>query len=143
MKVAIIGANGQLGTDLADELSKDYEVFQWNHSDIEITNTESVRPMVQKFRPDVILNTAAYHVVPQAENFPDKAFLINATGALNLAKVCDEQSVRLVHYSTDYVFDGVKNKPYTETDPPNPLSVYGNSKLAGEYFVRNYCPQSF
>ena len=143
MKLAIIGANGQLGTDLSEVLSSRHDVTSLNHSDIEIIDVNSVRNVLSSIKPAIVLNTAAYHIVPEAEKFPEKAFQINGIGALNLAKVCQELNIRLVHYSTDYVFDGEKQKPYTEDDRPNPLSVYANTKLSGEYFVLNYCDKSY
>jgi len=143
MKLAVIGANGQLGTDLQEVLSVQHEVVGMNHADIEITDIDSVRKVLSSLRPDIVLNTAAYHIVPEAEKFPDKAFHINGTGTLNLAKVCQDLGIRLVHYSTDYVFDGKKQKPYTEQDSPNPLNVYANTKLAGEYFALNYADRSY
>lgn len=143
MKVAVIGANGQLGTDLMDVLSVDHDVTGLNHADIEITEVDSVKKILSTIKPSIVLNTAAYHIVPEAEKFPEKAFKINGIGALNLAKVCQELNTRLVHYSTDYVFDGEKRKPYTEDDRPNPLSVYANTKLSGEYFALNYCDHSY
>jgi len=143
MKIAIIGSNGQLGNDLMAIFSENYEVRGLTHDDIEITDIDSVKNVISLLKPDIILNTAAYHVVPEAEKFPAKAFQINGIGALNLAKVCQDTGVRLVHYSTDYVFDGSKQKPYTEDDRPNPLNVYANTKLSGEYFALNYCDKSF
>ena len=143
MRLAIIGANGQLGTDLKEVLSKDHDVTGLNHADIEITDIGSVKNTLSLIKPDIVLNTAAYHIVPLAEQFPDKAFHINATGTLNLAKVCQELGIRLVHYSTDYVFDGKKQKPYTEDDYPNPLNVYASTKLSGEYFALNYSDRSY
>jgi dTDP-4-dehydrorhamnose reductase len=143
MKVAVLGANGQLGTDLMDVLSGEHDAIGLNHSDIEITDIDSVKNVLSSAKPDIVLNTAAYHIVPDAEKFPDKAFRINGTGALNLAKVCQDLDIRLLHYSTDYVFDGKKQKPYTEEDCPNPLNVYANSKLTGEYFVLNYSDKSY
>jgi len=143
MRVAIIGANGQLGTDLSEVLSEKHHVTRLNHADIEITNIDSIKNSLSSIRPEIVLNTAAYHIVPEAEKFPDKAFNINGTAVLNLAKVCQDLDVRLVHYSTDYVFDGKKQQPYTEDDRPNPLNVYANSKLSGEYFALNYCEHSY
>ncbi len=143
MKLVVIGANGQLGTDLMEVLSARHDVTALNHADIEITEIDSVRNSLSAIKPDVVLNTAAYHIVPEAEKFPEKAFQINGIGALNLAKVCQQLNTRLVHYSTDYVFDGEKQKPYTEEDRPNPLSVYANTKLSGEYFALNYCDKSY
>src|SRR4030095_7875756 len=143
MKLAVIGANGQLGTDLTDVLAQEHEVVALNHTDIEITDVDSVKAVLSSIRPAFVLNTAAYHIVPEAEKFPAKAFQINGIGAMNLAKVCQDLNIRLVHYSTDYVFDGKKQKPYTEDDLPNPLSVYANTKLSGEYFALNYCDTSY
>ena len=143
MKLAVIGANGQLGTDLYEVLSPEYDVIAFTHADIEITNIDNVKNALSSTKPDIILNTAAYHIVPEAEKFSEKAFQINGTGVLNLAKVCQDLGIRLVHYSTDYVFDGKKQKPYTEDDHPNPLSVYANTKLSGEYFALNYSDKSY
>lgn len=134
MKIAIIGSNGQLGTDLKEILSEEHDVTGLDHADIEITNIESVKNVLTTLKPDFLLNTAAYHVVPQCEQFPDKAFQINATGTLNLAKVCKDAGIKFLHYSTDYVFDGTKQKPYVEDDYCNPLNVYAASKLSGEHF---------
>jgi len=143
MKLVVIGANGQLGTDLLEVLSKEHNVIGLNHADIEITDIDSVKNALSEIKPDIVLNTAAYHIVPEAEKFPAKAFEINGIGVINLAKVCQDLETRLVHYSTDYVFDGKKQKPYTEDDRPNPLSVYANTKLSGEYFALNYCDRSY
>jgi dTDP-4-dehydrorhamnose reductase len=143
MKLAVIGANGQLGTDLQEVLSAEHDVTALNHADIEITDVNSVKTVLSSVKPDIVLNTAAYHIVPEAEKLPDKAFRINGTGTLNLAGVCQDLGIRLVHYSTDYVFDGKKQKPYTEDDCPNPLNVYANTKLSGEYFALNYSDKSY
>ncbi len=143
MKIAIIGANGQLGTDLTEVLSVEHEVLALSHADIEVTDIDSLNKALCSIKPDIVLNTAAYHIVPDAERFPDKAFQINGKGALNLARICSDEKIRLVHYSTDYVFDGEKKTPYTEDDKPNPLNVYANTKLSGEYFALNYCDTSY
>src|SRR5689334_14386456 len=112
MKIAVIGANGQLGTDLLEVLSKEYEAIGLNHGDIEITDIDNVKDVLSRVKPVIVLNTAAYHIVPEAEKFPAKAFQINGIGAMNLAKVCQDLNISLVHYSTDYVFDGKKQQPY-------------------------------
>jgi dTDP-4-dehydrorhamnose reductase len=143
MKVAIIGSNGQLGTDLTEVLSQEHDVTGLTHSDVEIAEISNVKKVISSLKPEIVLNTAAYNLVAQADKEPAAAFQINATGPLNLAKVCDDLGIRLVHYSTDYVFDGKKQQPYTETDCPNPLNVYGGSKLAGEYFALNYSQKSY
>lgn len=143
LKIAIIGANGQLGTDLTEVLSAQHEVTALNHSDIEITDAGNVQQVLSALQPGIVINAAAHTNVPLCEKEPDKAFLINGTGTLNLARVCHDIKARFVHFSTDYVFDGSKQMPYTEEDLCNPLNVYGVTKLAGEYFALNYCEQSF
>lgn len=135
MRVAIIGANGQLGTDLV-RVFNDEDIIALNHQDIEITELSRSKKVIEDARPDIIVNTAGYHNVPECEKNPQIAFLVNATGVRNLAQICRANSIKLVHISTDYVFDGKKGNPYIEEDTPNPLNVYGVSKLAGEYFVQ-------
>ncbi|MDI6704484.1 MAG: dTDP-4-dehydrorhamnose reductase [bacterium] len=135
MKIMIIGANGQLGTDLA-KVFKDEELILLTHQDIEITSLSKVMKVVKNYSPEVIINTAAYHNLSQCEENPEMAFEVNALGVRKLAKVCDAESIELVHISTDYVFDGNKKVPYVESDCPNPLNTYGISKLAGEFFAK-------
>ena len=137
MKIAVVGANGQLGTDVVRAFADNGdEVFVLTHADIEIANRESVSNKLRELQPDIVVNTAAMHHVENCELEPDKAFAINALGARNLATVARDIGSVLMHVSTDYVFDGSKGSPYEEGDTPRPLSVYGNTKLAGEYFVR-------
>jgi len=139
MKLIIIGANGQLGTDLGEVLSKSYEVLGLTHNEIDISDFEQTKEVLEVAKPDIVLNTAAFHNVPICENNPLIAFQVNAIGARNLALLSNDLKYKLVQYSTDYVFDGKKEKPYIEVDDTNPLNVYANSKLAGENFVKNYC----
>ena len=95
MKLAVIGSNGQLGTDLLEVLSPEHDVTGLNHADIEITEIDSVKNALSTIKPAIVLNTAAYHIVPEAEKFPEKAFQINGIGALNLAKVCQELDIQV------------------------------------------------
>ena len=143
MKIAVIGANGQLGTDLMEVLAANHDVIGLNHSDVEITDIDSVKRVLSAITPDLVLNTAAYHIVPEAEKFPDKAFTTNGAAVLSLAKISHDLNIRFLHYSTDYVFDGKKQQPYTEDDSPGPLNVYATTKLAGEYFALNYSDKSY
>ena len=143
MTVAVIGANGQLGSDLCEELRPRHEVGGLTHSDIDVTSVDSIRETLGRIRPDVVFNTAAYHNVPECEKDPSAAFKVNAIGALNLAQISNSLGFVLVHYSTDYVFDGLKRSPYVEGDKVNPLNVYGTSKLAGECLVSAYCRRYF
>ncbi len=104
---------------------------------MDVTDYESLK-ILKEIKPDVVINTAAYVRVDDAEIEVDKAFQVNAVGALNVAKICNEINAVNVYISTDYVFDGTKREPYIEKDTPNPLNVYGLSKYAGEVFTRNY-----
>jgi dTDP-4-dehydrorhamnose reductase len=145
MRVLIIGVNGQLGTDLHRAL-KDFEVVPLDHADIEITDMTSVKKSLKKHRPDVVINTAAFVRVDDCEVEKDRAFLVNALGARNVAIAAQELGARLVHISTDYVFGGEEephSTPYTEFDIPVPVNTYGRSKLAGEQFVRHLCLRHF
>jgi dTDP-4-dehydrorhamnose reductase len=137
MRVAVIGANGQLGTDVAEEFTRNGgEVSSFSHDDIEISSMDSVRTALGPALPELIVNTAAMHNVEKCEQEYAQAYAINAIGARNLAATARELEAVLIHVSTDYVFDGSKGKPYVETDPAVPLNVYGITKLAGELFIR-------
>jgi dTDP-4-dehydrorhamnose reductase len=137
MKIAVIGASGQLGTDVAEEFSRNGgRVSSLSHDDIEISSLDSVRGLLGDVQPDLIVNTAAMHHVEKCEQEPARAYAVNAIGARNLAAAANELGAILVHVSTDYVFDGSKDQPYLETDAAAPLNVYGNTKLAGELFIR-------
>lgn len=137
MKVAVVGANGQLGTDVVQTFSDNGdEVCALTHADIEIANCDSVQSVLGGLQPQVIVNTAAMHQVESCEQAPEKAFSVNALGPLNLARVAQDIGAVLMHISTDYVFDGCKRSPYVEEDVPRPLNAYGITKLAGEHFVR-------
>ena len=134
MKVAILGANGQVGSDLVKVFGED--AIPLTRRDLDVTDPESVK-ILNELRPDVVINTAAYVRVDDAEVEVEKAFQVNAIGALNVAKVCNEINAVNVYISTDYVFDGAKGVPYTEEEIPNPINVYGLSKYTGEIFTRN------
>lgn len=137
MKIAVIGANGQLGSDLVAAFSANGDAVRaLTHSDIEIADLDSVSRVFQEIQPEVMVNTAAMHHVENCEREPEKAFAVNALGPRNLAIVARSLSAVLMHVSTDYVFDGIKGSPYLEEDNPRPLNAYGITKLAGEYFVR-------
>ena len=137
MKIAVIGAEGQLGVDVVNAFRHNGdEVRPLTHSDIELSDLDSVANGLREFCPGVVVNTAAMHHVENCEADPQKAFAVNGLGSRNLATVSRDIGAALVHVSTDYVFDGEKAQPYVEEDAPRPLNVYGNTKLAGEYFVR-------
>jgi len=135
MTTLVIGAGGQLATEL-QEAFKDRRLVALRHTDLEVTDRAQVREAFDTYRPDLVLNTAAYHRVDECEDFPERAFAVNAVAIRNLAIAAKEIGAVVVHFSTDYVFDGRLRCPYREIDLPGPLSVYAASKLAGEYFVR-------
>lgn len=135
MKIAIIGANGQLGSDLVRVFGE--EVIPLTHSDLDVADNDSL-DILRELKPDVVVNTAAYVRVDDAEAEVEEALRVNAIGALNLARVCNEVGALDIYISTDYVFDGAKGGAYLEDDVPNPINVYGLSKYVGEVFTRNY-----
>jgi len=144
MKIAVIGANGQLGNDLVVAFSDNGDaVCGLSHAEIDIADAQSVTRALEGIRPEAIVNTAAMHHVENCEREPEKALAVNALGARNLAMVARDLGAVLMHVSTDYVFDGSKGSPYREEDTPRPLNAYGISKLAGEHFVRATTPRHF
>lgn len=130
----MVGSTGQLGSDLVLAFAAE-RVHGLAHEDMDIGDDAAVRRVLGALRPDLVVNTAAFHNVPKCENEVEQAYALNAIAPRRLARVCGELGARLVHISTDYVFDGAKQTPYVETDRPAPLNVYGVSKLAGEYEV--------
>ena len=138
MKIAVIGANGQLGTDLCSAFrAGGDDVVELNEDRVNVTRFDGLRAAVLAARPDLLINTAAFHHVEKCEADPARAFAVNADGARNAALAAKAAGSYLVHISTDYVFDGRKRTPYVETDPASPLNAYGRSKLAGEEAVRS------
>jgi dTDP-4-dehydrorhamnose reductase len=150
-RIALIGANGQLGSDLLTVwgdsalAGRGDELVPLTHAGpdgIEITDTESVRTALSRLSPAVVINTASFIRVDDCEDVPETAMQVNAIGARNLAQVCGELGATLVHLSTDYVFDGEATEPYAEDAPASPQSAYGVSKLAGEQFIRYLLPDN-
>ena len=142
MKIALIGADGQLGSDLMKTLSGD-DVAPLYFPEFDVTQPDKAKDTLVSIQPDIVINTSAYHRVDECEDHPQESFRVNATAVRDLALVCREFEWTLVHFSTDYVFDGKKTSPYTEEDTPHPLSVYAVSKLAGEYFVKSLLKKYF
>lgn len=140
--VVIIGANGQLGTDLQQAL-RDVRLTPLTRAQLDVCQPAQVRKMLAELRPDAVINTSAYHKVDVCEDEPGMSFAVNASGAYALARLAAELDFTLVHFSTDYVFDGRATSPYPEDALPNPLNVYGVSKLAGERLVCNFCPRHY
>jgi len=138
-KVAIFGSVGQLGVELHREFThRGYNVVGWERSNVDITSAHAVEQAIASFDPEVVLNAAAYNQVDVAESEPQAAFQVNALAVRNLALACRQCGARLVHFSTDYVFDGAARRPYVETDATHPLGAYAVSKLAGELYAQAY-----
>ena len=142
MRVLITGARGQLGQSLRERAPEDWEVIFTDSKTLDITNSTTVDAMIQGFQPEIIVNTAAYTNVDQAEHEPQQAFAVNAHGVANLAQAAQKVGSRLIHISTDYVFSGNTDQPYTYLDAPNPSNVYGKSKLAGELLALSLCDKT-
>tara|TARA_R110000851_G_scaffold4753_2_gene19658 strand:+ start:7956 stop:8858 length:903 start_codon:yes stop_codon:yes gene_type:complete len=141
IKILVTGASGQLGHGLVKQLSniENIELKAYDRKALDITNQQAVSDAISSFKPDFIVNGAAYTAVDKAESESERAYSINEQGPCNLAKSAQSINATLIHVSTDYVFDGTKQTPYSEIDTPNPQGVYGKSKLAGELAVSKYC----
>ena len=135
LKILITGQHGQVSRELQQRLQGLGELVVLGRDQLDLANPEQIRQQVRSHRPGLIINAAAHTAVDQAENEPEVAFAINATAPGILAEEAKALGIPLIHYSTDYVFDGSKPAPYTEDDAPNPLGVYGQSKLAGEQAI--------
>jgi dTDP-4-dehydrorhamnose reductase len=140
MKVLIIGSKGMLGSDLLSELSPACDVSGMDLPNIDIARLDQCHRIVQEFLPNVIINAAAFTRVDDCETKEALAYAVNGEGPGNLAKAAAVAGALLVHYSTDYVFDGLKENAYMEEDAPHPQNVYGKSKLLGEELIRQNCP---
>jgi dTDP-4-dehydrorhamnose reductase len=141
MKVAVIGANGQLGQDVVRAFALQGDaVRSFNHQDVELSSLDSVVACLRSAQSEVVVNTAAMHHVENCEQQPARAHEVNVVGAKNLATATRDLGSVLIHVSTDYVFDGKKGQPYVESDEARPLNVYGRTKLEGEQFVQEINP---
>ena len=138
MKVLILGKNGQLGKALQKYASNKNINFFNSKSDLDISNFDNLEQVISQFDADIIINTAAYTNVEMAEKDNTNLYKSNVLGPYNLALLCKKYKKKLIHISTDYVFDGIKNQPYIEDDQVNPLSEYGKSKLEGENKIINF-----
>src|SRR5881398_4228370 len=132
MKVVILGAHGRLGAALIREYRDKFEVVGFNHAQLDLGKPEEIHAEIDKLDFDVLINAAAFTNVDLCETEREQAFQINADAPRILAEICRDKNAKLIHFSTDYVFDGEKSEPYSENDPANPISVYGESKRAGE-----------
>jgi dTDP-4-dehydrorhamnose reductase len=135
----VFGSAGQLGVELIREVaSRGYEVHGWDRDEVDITDAAAVETVLARYEPEVVFNAAAHNQVDVAEEEPQAAYLVNALAVRNLALACRQVDSLLVHYSTDYVFDGQDGRPYREEDRPHPLGAYAVSKLAGELYAQAY-----
>lgn len=142
MRIAVVGARGQLGAAIVQECRAAHEVMPFGHAELDITDAAAVRDTIARARPDAIVNCAAYNDVDGAEDHPVDALNVNTLGVRALAQAAEASGATLVHFSTDFVFDGTASVPYTEGDRPNPRSVYAASKLLGEWFAMD-APRAF
>lgn len=140
MKIVVTGANGQVGQELM-QFNSNHQLIGLTKTQLDITQTDQVQSTLKAIAPELIINAAAYTQVDKAEQEQDLAFAINVTGAENLARYCAAQKIPLLHISTDYVFSGEQNIPYKEDDKTNPISVYGQTKLAGEQAIQQLFDQ--
>lgn len=143
MKIMIAGAQGQLGQALCEHLKGGHELLPYGHDALDLCDHTAVDALIQRKKPDFFINAAAFTAVDDAEAQPSQAFRVNRDAVETLAASCDAEGVPLLHFSTDYVFSGEQQTPYKEDDAVNPLSVYGQSKWAGECAVRDNCAQHF
>lgn len=144
LKILITGSNGQLGCCLSETLKKHngIELHSLTHDQLDITNESSVNHVISQISPIIVINAAAYTDVDKAETFKQLAYSVNVLGSKYLAKACDTNGSIFINISSDYVFDGTKDTPYTESDPSSPLNVYGKTKLLGEFETLTNCPRS-
>ncbi len=144
MRIYVIGGEGQVARSLREAAAADKEIeFGFGQRpDVDLLNAVSIERAIAAFRPDVVVNPAAYTAVDKAELEPDLAFALNRNGAGLVAAAAADQGIPVIHLSTDYVFDGMKTGAYVESDPVNPQSVYGRSKLAGELAVAGGEPKA-
>ena len=132
MKIVILGSGGRLGAALLREYRDKFDSVGFNHAQLDLSDLGAVREKLRNTSFDVLINAAGFTKVDVCETQRDRAFLINAEAPRVVAEICDEKNARLIHFSTDYVFDGGKREPYTEEDEASPISAYGESKLTGE-----------
>jgi len=142
MRIAVLGSNGQLGRELLQELSGD-ELFPLTRAEFDVTDRDRTRSVLSELRPEMIVNTTAFHRVDDCETKAELAYDVNVLSVLNLIRIANDIDATLVQFSSDYVFDGAGRTPYNEDSVALPLSIYGNSRLAGELLVRTLARRFF
>lgn len=143
MKILVTGAKGQLGNKIIELLDEDHDLILTDSDTMDITKSEQIEFMIKDKKPDIVLHLAAYTKVDQAEEDRELCYLINAEGTKNIAESAKANDIPVIYISTDFVFDGKKTTPYVEEDEVKPLSVYGQTKLDGENFIRETCDKYF
>lgn len=139
-KIAVVGANGQLGTEICNYFASKASVIPLLHSDVDITSIDSCKAL--NIKPDFLINTAAFHDAKICENDILTSYRVNSLGTANLASICNDWNAKFIHISTDYVFDGNKKSPYVESDPVRPINIYGMTKALGETLALEANPSS-
>jgi dTDP-4-dehydrorhamnose reductase len=138
VRILVTGSRGQLGQELAETLpERGHEVVALSRGELDVADAEAVRRSIEAHSPELVINAAAYTNVDGCETETDLAYSVNALGPRNLAQACERRGCQLLHVSTNYVFDGESDRPYEPFDPPNPISAYGRTKLAGEEYVKH------
>jgi dTDP-4-dehydrorhamnose reductase len=138
VKILLLGHKGMLGSDLFSKLSPDHELIGMDKEEIDIVSADECKNAIKETAPDIVVNAAAYTNVDGCETARAKCFAVNADAVKNIAEACREKKIRIIHFSTDYVFDGTAIEPYQEDDACNPINVYGESKMAGENYLRSH-----
>ena len=143
IKILITGASGQIGRECVQVLKKGHEVFGYDKTELDITNTHQVSQIIESIEPDLIINCAGYTDLDECEKHPYYALQINLSGLQNLVVECVKRDIVIVQFSTDQVFDGEKTRFYKENDLPNPINIYGKTKYFGEQLIKNFCKKYF
>lgn len=144
MKILITGGTGQLGKAFSElTAAADVQIFSFAARELDVTDTQQLRTSFNLIRPDVVIHAGAFTAVDAAESQADAVFKVNVIGTRNVAAACLHYGCELIYISTDYVFDGKSSQPYTEFDQPNPLNIYGRSKLEGEIIAARICPRLY
>jgi dTDP-4-dehydrorhamnose reductase len=137
VKILLLGHKGMLGSDLLLKLSQDFEVIGMDKEEIDIVSADECRKAIKETSPDIVINAAAYTNVDGCETAKDECFAVNAEAVKNIADACRNKKIKIIHFSTDYVFDGTARQPYKEDHQCNPINTYGASKMAGERYLRS------
>jgi dTDP-4-dehydrorhamnose reductase len=140
MKIIILGGKGQLGKEFENFLKDKAEIYSFSHLELDILNQELLIKKIQEIKPEVVINCSAYTKVDKAEEEKEECIKVNAIGAKNVSYASYKVGAKVIYFSTDYIFDGEKESPYTELDSPNPISTYGSSKLLGEIYTSKHNP---